>query len=380
MARKNHMLKKSLLHTLLLAIVMLALPAISSAGIIFSIGIAPPPLPVYEQPVCPGDGYIWTPGYWAYDDVDGYFWVPGTWVLIPEPGFLWTPGYWGWENAAFIFHEGYWGPHIGFYGGINYGFGYIGVGYEGGYWNNGAFFYNRAFNHIDHVTNVYNKTVVVNTTYVSYNGGAGGINARPTAEEEAAARDRHVAPTSVQVQHRQIASTNRQLFESVNHGKPPIAATARPGEFSGHGVVGAKSAAKNYQPPTARGGTAPARGNPAEAAHGNTTERSASPVHPNDLPKMERPGPVNSGNPKQDQKYQQQQQKLFAKQDQERQKLQQKQEQEHQQIARSKPNPQKQQQMEQRHQQQTQQLQQRHTTQMQNLQSRQPQPRSAPRK
>jgi hypothetical protein len=182
------------------------------------------------------------------------------------------------------------------------------------------------------------------------------------------------------VQHRQIASTNRQLFESVNHGKPPIAATARPGEFSGHGVVGAKSAAKNYQPPTARGGTAPARGNPAEAARGNTNERSASPVHPNDLPKMERPGPVNSGNPKQDQKYQQQQQKLFAKQDQERQKLQQKQEQEHQQIARSKPNPQKQQQMEQRHQQQTQQLQQRHTTQMQNLQSRQPQPRSAPRK
>jgi len=371
------MRNKSFLHTLLLAIVMLVLPAISSAGIIFSIGIAPPPLPVYEQPVCPGDGYIWTPGYWAYDDVDGYFWVPGTWVLIPEPGFFWTPGYWGWENTAFVFHEGYWGPHIGFYGGINYGFGYVGVGYQGGYWDHDHFFYNRAFNHIDHVTYVYNKTVVVNRTYVSYNGGAGGINARPTAEEEGAMRDRHVAPTSVQVQHRQTASTNRQLFESVNHGKPAIAATPKPAEFSGHGVVGAKSAAKNYQPPTARSAGAPARGNAAEAARGNTTERSAPPVHAKDLPPLNRPT-SSGGNSKQDQKYQQQQQKLYAKQQQERQKLQQQQEQEHQKLARSNPTPQRQQQVEQKHQQQTQQMQQRHQTQQHQMESRAPQAR--PRK
>ena len=26
----------------------------------------PPPLPVYEQPPCPVEGYIWTPGYWAW--------------------------------------------------------------------------------------------------------------------------------------------------------------------------------------------------------------------------------------------------------------------------------------------------------------------------
>jgi len=373
------MRNKSFLHTLLLAIVMLVLPAISSAGIIFSIGIAPPPLPVYEQPVCPGDGYIWTPGYWAYDDVDGYFWVPGTWVLIPEPGFFWTPGYWGWENTAFVFHEGYWGPHIGFYGGINYGFGYVGVGYQGGYWDHDHFFYNRAFNHIDHVTHVYNKTVVVNRTYVSYNGGAGGINARPTAEEEAATRDRHVAPTSVQVQHRQTASTNRQLFESVNHGKPSIAATPRPAEFSGHGVVAAKSAAKNYQPATARSAAAPARGNPAEAARSNTTERSASPVHANQLPPLNRP--TNSGgNSKAEKQYQQQQQKLFNKQQQERQQLEQKQEQEHQKLARSNPTPQRQQRLEQKHQQQTQQMYQRHTTQRQQMESRAPQPRQEKRK
>src|SRR2546427_3949494 len=87
-----------------------------------------------------GEGYIWTPGYWAYGDY-GFFWVPGTWVLVPEPGLLWTPGYWGWADDIFIFHEGYWGPYVGFYGGINYGFGYVGVGYQGGYWNRGVFFY-----------------------------------------------------------------------------------------------------------------------------------------------------------------------------------------------------------------------------------------------
>jgi hypothetical protein len=111
------------IRLLLCAFLMLAIPRTSSAGIILSIGIAPPPLPVYEQPLCPGDDYIWTLGYWAYGD-HGYFWVPGTWGWIPEPGFLWTPGYWGWGDGVFVFHEGCWGPHIGFYGGINYGFGY----------------------------------------------------------------------------------------------------------------------------------------------------------------------------------------------------------------------------------------------------------------
>jgi len=118
---------------------------------------------VYEQPVCPGAGYLWTPGYWAYAQ-EGYFWVPGTWVMAPEPGLLWTPGYWGW------------GAQVGFYGGINYGFGYAGVGYQGGYWNNGGFFYNRSVNNVTNVTNVYTKTVIVNnvTNNVSYNGVSGG--------------------------------------------------------------------------------------------------------------------------------------------------------------------------------------------------------------
>jgi hypothetical protein len=364
------------MRSLLLATAMLVLPAAApSAELILSIGIAPPPLPVYEQPLCPGDGYIWTPGYWAYAS-DGFFWVPGTWVMAPEPGFLWTPGYWGWNDSAFVFNEGYWGPQVGFYGGINYGFGYVGVGYEGGYWSNGAFFYNRSVNHVTNVRNVYNKTVIVNNVTVnkvSYNGGSGGITARPTAAEEAAKNQRHVPPTSVQTQHIQTASTNRQLYESENHGKPAIAATAKPGEFSGRGVVAAKAAAPSYKPATART-AAPGTARPGAPAEANTaTSRPTTAVHPNDLPPAERPAP-NTWNAKLDKKYQQQQSKLSASQAKQRQQLQQKQDQEHQRLAKTKASPEATQKVEQKHQQQTQQLAQRHAAQQQHLQARQPAP------
>src|ERR1700693_5503203 len=112
-----------IIRLLLLTLLILAIPAIAFAQFSVSIAFAPPALPVYEQPVAPADGYLWTPGYWAYGD-EGYFWVPGTWVMAPEVGLLWTPGYWGWGGEGYAWHAGYWGPHVGFYGGINYGFGY----------------------------------------------------------------------------------------------------------------------------------------------------------------------------------------------------------------------------------------------------------------
>jgi WXXGXW repeat (2 copies) len=148
--------------------------------------------------------------------LDGdYYWVPGTWLLAPEPGFLWTPGYWAWRDGVYVFHEGYWGPRVGFYGGVNYGFGYGGRGYEGGRWDNGHFFYNRSVNNVTQtiVKNVYNTTVENNTTInrVSCNGGNGGVEARATAEETAAERDRHIPPLAMQTQHAEAARTNPQL-------------------------------------------------------------------------------------------------------------------------------------------------------------------------
>src|SRR5258707_9951765 len=98
-----------------------------SVGI--SVRIAPRVLPVYVQPACPVDGYLWEPGYWAYNDVDGYYWVPGVWVAPPEPDYLWTPPYWGYEGGYYGFHVGYWEPKIGFYGGLNYAVGSNGDGF-----------------------------------------------------------------------------------------------------------------------------------------------------------------------------------------------------------------------------------------------------------
>jgi len=159
-------------------------------------------------------------------------------------GLLWTPGYWGWRDGIYAWNAGYWGPHVGFYGGVNYGFGYGGTGYEGGYWRGGVFSYNRTVNNFGsaHITNVYNKTVINNVNRVSFNGGTGGLTARATPQQMAFAKEQHTPPTALQTQHQQAASTNRELHASVNHGSPSVAATSSAGQFSGHGVVGAKAA------------------------------------------------------------------------------------------------------------------------------------------
>jgi hypothetical protein len=210
--------------------------------IVVRVDVEPPPLPVYDQPPIPEPGYLWVPGYWAWDDDVGYYWVPGTWVLPPESELLWTPGYWGWDDGLYLFHPGYWGRHIGFYGGVVYGFGYDGVGYEGGYWRDRRFFYNRTVNNISNVsiTNVYSKTVIVhNTTNVSYNGG-GGTTARPTSGQLAAEKEHHVPPTAVQTHHVELAAKDPSLSLNANHGHPTVAATAHPAVLNGPGVVAAK--------------------------------------------------------------------------------------------------------------------------------------------
>jgi hypothetical protein len=333
----------------LLGLALLSLSMASFGQIAISVNFAPPALPVYDLPICPGDGYIWTPGYWAWDGDDAdYYWVPGTWVEAPEVGFLWTPPWWGWEGGVWLFHAGWWGPTIGFYGGINYGFGYFGTGFWGGRWENGHFFYNRTVvTNVVNIHNVYNETInrTIVENHVSFNGGPGGVVARATAEEEAAARGRHIDAVAAQTRQMDAARANRDLRASVNHGRPAIAATARPGEFD-HPVA-AREAGGEY------------RGN----AGGG-----ASFAHAKDLP-TDRPAAPNTGDAKMDQKYQKQQDKLFAKQQQEQQKLAQQQDREHQQLDRQNASQAQRQQTEQRHAQQTQQMQERHTTEMHTLQS-----------
>ena len=196
---------------LLFSTLLLAMSAASFGQIGISITLAPPVLPVYEQPICPNDGYLWTPGYWGYGD-DGYFWVSGDWIQPPEVGFLWTPGYWGWGGNAYSFNEGYWGQTVGFYGGISYGFGYTGNGYEGGRWDGGHFDYNTSVNRVNTtiIHNTYNSTVVENNS-----------------QQEAAAQSRHIAPVAAQTAHVQEARSNPEMRASANHGNPPAAAVAK---------------------------------------------------------------------------------------------------------------------------------------------------------
>jgi hypothetical protein len=252
---------------------------------------------------------MWTPGYWGWDDgVGDYYWVPGTWVMAPEVGFLWTPGYWGWGDGGYFWNEGYWGQTVGFYGGINYGFGYFGVGFGGGRWDGGHFFYNRAVMNVNitEIHNVYNTRVEENNNHVSYNGGNGGVVARATPEEEAAARGRHLPPVAEQTQHESAARSNPSLRASANHGNPPIGATARPGDFE-HSA-------------------APARGTEGQRAGAVGEAGGKGAIHPKDLPAIDRPPPLDKGASKDEKNYQKQQEKLAAKQEQERNKLQQQQE------------------------------------------------------
>lgn len=234
--RISNLMSLSVLSAILAASPTITAASATPVGVAVSIRIGPPVLPVYAQPICPGRGYIWVPGYWAYGD-DGYYWVPGMWVLPPRVGLLWTPGYWAFNDGFYIWRAGYWGAAVGFYGGIDYGFGYPGTGFYGGYWRGSEYFYNTRVTNVNTtiIRNVYNAPVNEQaSSRLSYNGGPHGIHVRPTAAELSATRGSHVTMTRVQLQHQRTASSNRMMLASVNHGRPDVAATARP-ELSNRG-------------------------------------------------------------------------------------------------------------------------------------------------
>jgi hypothetical protein len=233
----------------LTGLLFVTLPLASSfAQVGVSVNFAPPVLPVVEQPPCPVEGYIWTPGYWGYDS--DYYWVPGAWVAPPSVGLLWTPAWWGWNNGAYVFNEGYWGPRVGFYGGINYGYGYTGNGYWGGRWVGNNFSYNT------YVSNV-NKAVIHNT-YLNRNvnkqvtqnrasfNGPNGVKAHETAEQKAAAANaKKMGPTSQQLERQNAAKQDPKLQAKNNKGHPNNEAIKSFNQTHGKGAeeVGAAGAA-----------------------------------------------------------------------------------------------------------------------------------------
>jgi hypothetical protein len=210
----------------------------------------PPPLPSYAQPAIPEEGYLWMPGFWARrDDIRDYYWVPGTWVKPPRAGLLWTPPYWSRVDDGYVFHDGYWAEAVGFYGGIDYGYGYGGNGYQGGRWDNGSFFYNSAVNNFGslRIAHDYNQPVARDddAVHVSFNGGKRGAKARPTPEQEMLARGTHLAPTAEQQAHFDMAAKDRSLYSKLNGGEPGLAATSHGAVFAGPGVTRSSQRANN---------------------------------------------------------------------------------------------------------------------------------------
>jgi hypothetical protein len=232
------------------------------AGVSVAITIAPPPLPYYVQPPIPGDGYLWTPGYWSWDPDSGdYVWVPGTWVLPPSAGVLWTPGYWAFAPGGYFWHAGYWGRRVGYYGGIDYGYGYRGHGYDGGRWDHGRFAYNRAVNNLPpgHVHRSYDHPMpprAAGPDRESFNGGDSHLRTPPTADERRFAQRRHDEQTSAQKEHEQRAFSTPEQRMANNHGTPPTAATPRP---SGFGEPGFERGRNPGEMPARRGMREPPR-------------------------------------------------------------------------------------------------------------------------
>ncbi len=180
-------------------------------------------------------------------------------------GVYWTPGYWAFAGGGWIWSPGFWGPSVGFYGGINYGFGFFGVGFVGGVWAGNTFAFNTAVTNVNTriVRNVYfNRVIVRHGTIVAggrvvgggtrvrsgtivgrgtvdrhgtirgsrvaFDGGHGGISARPTAAQRTIANGKRLGSTSVQRGHVAAAAQNRNNLLAFNHGKPPVTTTRTP--------------------------------------------------------------------------------------------------------------------------------------------------------
>jgi hypothetical protein len=263
------------MRVMLLALFLCVIPASSWAGVFISVGFAPPVLPVYVQPPCPEPGWMWTPGYWAYGP-DGYYWVPGTWVPAPYEGAYWTPPYWGWDGGLFVFHSGYWGPHVGYYGGVNYGFGYMGVGFAGGVWVGGAFRYNTAVMNVGpgihntyRDTTIVHNTTIINNNHVAYSGGPGGVNHQPTPQENSYSHEQHMAPTAMQTQHEGAARSNTNNYASHNGGHPQNVAMERPAAGN---TGGNTNRAINYNSSKSNSGNAPKTYNSSHSNTGNAPQ------------------------------------------------------------------------------------------------------------
>lgn len=66
----------------------------------------PPPAPRYEQLPPPRRGYVWAPGYWAWDG-HRYVWAGGHWERARH-GYRYAPPVWRQAPGGWVLDRGGW--------------------------------------------------------------------------------------------------------------------------------------------------------------------------------------------------------------------------------------------------------------------------------
>ena len=135
-------------------------PAQAQVAISISATIAPPLLPVYAQPAIPGPGYLWIPGYWAWngsrilldarllvDAADGRFLLDAALLGLVERRLCLQRRLLGSDGRVL------WRDQLRFR--------VQRLGYQGGMWQGNTFVYNRTVNNFGNVNiaNSYSRPV-----------------------------------------------------------------------------------------------------------------------------------------------------------------------------------------------------------------------------
>ena len=125
--------------------------------------------------------------------------------------------------------------HVGYYGGVNYGFGYMGIGFVGGVWAGGAFRYNTAVMHVGRgIHNTYCRPTVVERNTIVNNGTWLTAAARAASIIRPPAGEADTRTSSTWLPHRtrrgteSAARTNANNYFNHNGGHPANAAMDRP--------------------------------------------------------------------------------------------------------------------------------------------------------
>ena len=82
-------------------------PAAAQASMNLGLTIGtPPPAPIYEAVPAPRSGYVWAPGFWAWEG-GRHVWRTGYWM--PERrGYHWVPDRWAQEHGGWRHEQGHW--------------------------------------------------------------------------------------------------------------------------------------------------------------------------------------------------------------------------------------------------------------------------------